>query len=277
MQLATEHGLPQQAARLFVKGSADVRVSCLMVTLASPARLPGMMRAIAAWRAQTHSDRELIVMFDPPGGAAQAEAVAAITALDDPAIRTLFADRRLSLGMLRNLAVERATGEVVCQWDDDDLYHPDRIAAQLAAATGAGKPATVLQDVMMYDPGRRSLRWTNWAATPAGGHPGTLLCRRDAMPRYPDAALGEDLVVLERLRDGGALHLQPGAPQLYIYVTHGANSTSADHRAMLAEDLAISSGLLRRRETMLRDALAPFDFGAAPVRVEGSNGAAFTL
>ena len=33
---------------------------------------------------------------------------------------------KLPLGLLRNIAVAQAKGNIVCQWDDDDLYHRDR-------------------------------------------------------------------------------------------------------------------------------------------------------
>jgi glycosyltransferase involved in cell wall biosynthesis len=32
-----------------------------------------------------------------------------------------------TLGSLRNLDIEMAQGEYVCQWDDDDWYHAGRI------------------------------------------------------------------------------------------------------------------------------------------------------
>jgi len=247
-----------------------------MVSLPVPGRFAGMMRAIAAWRAQTHGDRELVIVLHPHGDGRD-RAASAIAALGCDDIRVIMPDAPMSLGALRNLAVDSAAGDAICQWDDDDFHHPDRIAGQLAAATAAYRAATVLQDVMMYDQTRRTLRWTNWAATPAGGHPGTLFCRRDHMPRYPDLALGEDLAVLEQLRDRSSLNLQAGAPHLYVYVTHAANSTSPEHHAMLSDSLSISSGLLQRREAVLRAGLAPFDFGAGAIRVDGANGPAFTL
>jgi hypothetical protein len=46
---------------------------------------------------------------------------------------------------------------------------------------------------------------------------------------------------------------------------------------MLADQLGLSQGLLRRREAALRDGLSVFDFGPGPVTVEGRNGPAFTL
>lgn len=254
-----------------------MRVSCLMVTLPVPGRRAAMLRTIGDYARQTHAARELVVVIDGGHGGDPDTAAAAIVALGRTDVRIVRPAGTLSLGALRNIAVGAASGDVVCQWDDDDRHHPDRIAAQLAAMGAAS--ATLLADVMIHRIADCSLRWTNWAATPAGGHPATLLCRRRAMPPYPEAGpkatLGEDLAVATMLA-GSTAHVA-GAPQLYVYVDHGANSSPPAHHAMLARTLSISAGLLRRREAALRAGLAPFAFETGTIAVEGNNGAAFTL
>jgi hypothetical protein len=122
--------------------------------------------------------------------------------------------------------------------------------------------------------------WTNWARTEAGGHPATLLCRRDAVPTYPQdgptARCGEDLAAILTLKQRGALATLADAPCLYIYVAHGANTCSIAHHVMLIETLAISKGLLARRERRLREELRPLG-SLGPVVVAGVNGPAFSL
>lgn len=250
-----------------------MRVSCLMIT--RPERAAMMARAADAFARQSWPDRELVVVVDQGPPAARAEALAQLQALGRDDVRVIAPEGAASLGALRNLAVAEARGELVCGWDDDDLHHPDRIAGQVAALDAAGCEAAVLQEAMLYRAEARVLHWTNWAATPAGGLPGTLVCRREAMPAYPELTLGEDLAVLEALKRRGAVLAQGGAAHLYVYVTHGANSWPAAHHAMLAETLAISKGLLARREAGLRDGLAPY--GLTGVPVAGPNGVAFTL
>lgn len=258
-----------------------MRVSCLTVTLPVPGRLSMLRRALEAFLRQSHPDRELIVVVDRGADAdrrAVAEAVAGLARAD---IRLHLPAGALTLGALRNLSVACAAGDMLCQWDDDDLHHPDRIAAQLAALAVSGRDAAILQDVLLYRADARTLRWTNWTQTPVGGHPATLICHRRAAPRYPEtgaeAVRGEDLAALLPLAAAGALHRQAGAPHLYVYVSHGANTCDTTHHDHLATTLAISNGLLRRREASLRAGLAGFDFGADPVSVEGSGGHAFRL
>lgn len=193
-------------------------VSCLMVThdRAGLAR-----QAIACFRAQTWPRRELVILDDGPSD----ELARHVEGLADPTIRHL---RRphvpgATLGDLRNAAVEAAAGDFVCQWDDDDLSDPLRIAAQMAALAETGAPAAFLE------------RWTLWwphraraAISRRRIWEGSLLCEKAALPRYPAERRGEDTAVLTDLRRGQAVGLID-APRLYLYACHGRNSFDGGH------------------------------------------------
>jgi glycosyltransferase involved in cell wall biosynthesis len=261
--------------------ASDPLVSCLMVTLGSPGRTPLLRKAIAAYCAQTHAKRELVIVLDPGTAQARTTVAAEVDPLGRDDIRIIEADGPATLGALRNFARAAARGEVHCQWDDDDLHHPTRIEAQLAALAGSGAEGACLSEVMQYFPATRALYCTNWSATPHRCHPGTLMCRAEMALDYPEtgpkARMGEDSVLLDRLQARGGLHILAGQPHLYVYVTHGANTWDDGHHSMLARRLAISQGLLRRREAQLREGLAAFDFGPDEVTVQGPNGPAFSL
>jgi glycosyltransferase involved in cell wall biosynthesis len=196
-------------------------------------------------------------------------------------IRLHLSPSDLRLGALRNLAVATAVGDVICQWDDDDLYHPQRLERQFAVLKSGGHQAAYLQEVMQYFPDRQALYLTNWRATPAGGHPGTLMARRAAVPDYPEtgerADRGEDLDVALALKARGGVGTLGGEPHLHLYVSHGGNIWDGDHHAMLARELSVSVALLRRREPGLRDGLTPFALPADSIDVTGNNGIAFRL
>lgn len=256
-------------------------VSCLLVTLPIAERFAYLKRSIAAYCRQTHRDTELLIVTDPGSSAAKTAILAHVAALARHDIRIVESPTLFSLGALRNLSIDSAHGDFVCQWDDDDLHHPERVEWQCRALIESGKPAMLLEEVMQFFPGARSLHCTNWHATDAGGHTGTLMCARSAPIRYPEtgpeARRGEDLAVALQLRRMGALHTLPDAPHLYVYVSHGDNTYPDDHHRMLASKLSISKALLCRREASLRDGLRAFDFGAGEVAVEGYNGTAFTM
>ena len=51
---------------------------------------------------------------------------------------------RLTLGSLRNIALQAGTGKYVAQWDDDDWYSPERLAEQMRAIRETGKQGCLL-------------------------------------------------------------------------------------------------------------------------------------
>jgi glycosyltransferase involved in cell wall biosynthesis len=257
-------------------------ISCLMVTRPVAGRLERIGRSLLGYTEQTHGRRELVVVVD---GAAPAPAVRAVKAqiasLGREDIRILQPAGGLTLGALRNLSTSSARGDVLCQWDDDDLYHPERLERQLEALVQSGAEGVCLQEVMQFFPDERSLYCTNWRATPNRAHPGTLMRWRHAPVTYPEtgeaARLGEDSDVVMQLQRRGGYGVLAGAPHLHIYVSHGGNSWDQGHHRMLATSLGLSQGLLRRREAVLRDGLSAFDFGPGEVTLRGSNGPAFTI
>ncbi len=238
-----------------------------------------LVRSIDGFRRQTHADRELVLVLNGGDGAIAARIRDHVAALAGPAIRIVEPPGVLPLGALRNASLAHARGEIVCQWDDDDIYHPDRLARQLDALRDAD--AVFLCEVMQFYPHERTLYCTNWQATEAGAFPGSLMCRVSAGIRYPEsgdeARLGEDLVVARQLAETCRVEILGGAPHLYVYVSHGRNSWPDEHHRMLAGRLALSRGLLMRREAELRAGMAPLDLGPGEVAVHGYNGAAFSL
>lgn len=259
---------------------AGALISCLMVTLPVPRRLAYASAAIEAFRRQTYPRKELVLVVSGGTAAGRRALLDHVQSLGAPDIRAVEIEGDRTLGALRNASLAHARGEVVCQWDDDDLHHPERLRAQSDALLESGRDAVLLQDVMQHFPRDGKLYWTNWRATEAGGHPGTLMARSAAAIAYPTegqvARLGEDLSVALALRDAGRLGLLAGMPHLFVYVSHDHNSWDAGHHRTLAERLAISTGLLRRREARLRDGLRAFVFDG-PVQVAGAAGPAFVI
>ena len=256
-------------------------ISCLMVTRATETRLGYVKRSIADYCAQSHADRELVVVINRARRADIAALAAHVEALDRADIRLTMAPDDLTLGALRNRSVDIAAGDMICQWDDDDLYHPERLERQHAALTEGGCDAVYLQELLHYNPGRSALYLANWRGTAFGGHPGTLMARRSTGIRYPelgaDATKGEDSVAARALIARGGVGFLRGAPHLTLYVSHGENTWAGPHHDMLLEKLATSTALLIRREASLRAGLAPFGFPAGSIDVVGDNGIAFRI
>ncbi len=219
------------------------------------------------------------------GGRAADEAalLAFVASLGRDDIRVLRVPDSTTLGRKRNLSVAAARGDILCVWDDDDRHHPLRLERQLRALAESGLEAVFLEDVLMYFEQRRILYWTNWRATEIGGLTASMMFAKAAQLQYPEigpsASLGEDVVAAAPLLARNGCCGLGNAPYLYVYFVHGANTCQTDHFNMLSDRLAISQGLLRRREALVREGLREFDglFGPGSVQVQGSNGPAFTL
>lgn len=261
--------------------AGNIRVSCLMVVLPVPERLAMTRTSIAHFCRQTHANKDLVLVMDIGEECIRQELRDHVRSLGRDDIHVFAPSHRLTLGELRNFSREIATGDVFCQWDDDDLYHPRRLERQLAVLLGGGFEAVYLQEVMQYFPDQNALYWTNWRNTEAASHPGTLMVRRDVPVHYPTrgevANLGEDSAVARDLILRGCVGYLANEPHLYVYMSHGKNSWPNSHHHMLADKLSISQGLLRRREAQIREGLAAYDFSRNGASVLGSNGLAFTL
>ena len=256
-------------------------ISCLMVTMPVERRMQMLKASLAAYCAQTYPHRELVIVVDAeqPSDGDAIKAVVAALGRDD--IRVVLPNGKRTLGALRNLSWNSARGAVICQWDDDDLTHPQRLELQFEAMRASGKPACYLQEFVQFFPTVRRLYRVNFIISPDTVAVNTLMCRSSLAARYPEvgaqAQLGEDTALIQQIREQGGFHPLPGMAHLYVYVSHGSNTWDDGHHRMLADKMGVSVGLLKRGEAALRAGLAPFDFGPEEVIVTGRNGPAFTL
>lgn len=96
-------------------------VSCIMVTTAARAAM--QQEAIAFFHAQTYPDKELVIE-----------------------------DSDQLIGWKRNRAVQRAKGQIIAHWDDDDWSHPDRLRLQVEALLEADRAMVCgLSTMPFYD------------------------------------------------------------------------------------------------------------------------------
>jgi glycosyltransferase involved in cell wall biosynthesis len=215
----TENGQEGDVVPLGVAWPAEARplVSCLMVSRGKS--FPSQL-AVACFQHQTYENRELIIVVDD----SICDLIPYIASLKDDRIRLVeVPDGGRTLGELRNISIASARGEYVCQWDDDDLYAPERIQTQLAALLSARAAACVLR------------RWTLWwpnedrlAISGARLWEGSILALRRAMPPYPALRRGEDTKMMKSLLQRERV-LSLEAPNLYIYIHHGGNTLDEEH------------------------------------------------
>ena len=241
-------------------------ISCLMVT--QPGREPLIRKAIACFRRQTYEHRELIIVHD---ACSDTDAFGQFLQ-EEAAARIVRSEPGRTLGELRNLAIEHANGELVCQWDDDDQYHPDRLLRQWEAMCESQADACFLASQLHYFVRSRDLY-----ARDSGrrGIEGTVMHRRRLPVRYPAMGKEEDTVFMRNLASHGNTTVLSGAPWLYLRVYHGSNTwDEKHHRGMMRS--AWDVNLLRQWQNEITTHIDSYEI-ALPVTVRGRNGRAFSI
>jgi glycosyltransferase involved in cell wall biosynthesis len=105
------------------------QVSVVVPTMGRPV----LVLALRSVLDQRDVDLEVLVVDDGSGGRARP----LLERVGDPRVRMLGHDRRRGPAAARNTGVGEARGAWVAFLDDDDLWAPDKLARQLAAADAA--------------------------------------------------------------------------------------------------------------------------------------------
>lgn len=196
-------------------------ISCLCVTRG---RLSLLARAIECFRAQNYPHKELIVVYE----ADDIETFTFLKGISNDEIKphVIAVEPKRSLGELRNLSIEIASGEFICQWDDDDWYHPERLTKQLASALRQNKAASILPRWLIHQRDSDKVYCSNvrlWE--------GSLLCRKNILPAnyaYDKKRKGEDSKLIETLFINDQLAIED-FPELYVYCLSGENTWDHAH------------------------------------------------
>jgi glycosyltransferase involved in cell wall biosynthesis len=202
------------------------KISCVMVT-------NGKRSVDASYRCylnQTYPKKELIILTQGDPAVIKAPEAVIVPAPPD-----------ISLGDLRNASLELASGDIVCQWDDDDLSYSRRLETQYKALLSDSDAVASLYTEYLKLIGNR-VYWIDCErGTPCFVElikkesykkflAGTIMLYKSYFHQnqsllYPDQNNEEDLVVLKKLVDHAVGVRSPH----YIYVYHGSNTYSFEH------------------------------------------------
>src|SRR5262249_9719489 len=128
--------------------SNAVLVSCIMPTANRRLFLPS---AIQCFLRQDYPARELVVVDD---------GIDPVDDLmpEDARVHYTRVPGTQSVGAKRNLACDKACGEIVVHWDDDDWSSPQRLTYQVTALLHEGFDLCGLDRVVFFDP-REGKAW----------------------------------------------------------------------------------------------------------------------
>ncbi len=198
-------------------------------------RQPLLERAVASALAQDGVEIEVVVVDD---GSSDGTA-AWLDDVRDPRLVVLRRKRPGGVAAARNLGLERATGRWVAFLDDDDVWSPGKLHAQVAAASAAGA-GWALAGAVVVD---GKLRVRGAQRIVAADRFGELLLGHNVVPGGASGVLAST----ELVRRGGGFDAELRIPAdwdlwirlaldgppagidrpLVAYVLHGGNMTSA--------------------------------------------------
>jgi len=197
----------------------EPRVSCIMPTADRQKYIP---LAIENFLQQDYPNAELIIIDD--GTASVSHLLPA-----DSRIKHYYFEQKRSVGLKRNEACKRASGEIIMHWDDDDWHAADWITQQVHFLTSFGADITGIEHVNFYS----VITDTLWKGTSLNrNNPNyrgwlngaTLAYRKSFWEKYSfkDLQAGEDS---DFLKNSGAILYAHEYIDGFIAILHPRNTT----------------------------------------------------
>ena len=176
------------------------------------------------------------------------------------------------LGALRNISIEKATGDLLCQWDDDDFYHPDRLQIQSLPFESNNCAATTLASQFFWFCNREELYIRKGGKE---GIHGSIMFRNHLELQYDSLmAKGEDTKLIQTLLLKGAANIYciEDNPQLFVRTYHGLNTWEFEHHFKHTRQ-ALNVEWLIANENKIREWIAVLQI--PNVKVRDANSIAF--
>lgn len=239
-----------------------LKISCVTVT---KGRLELLQKSVQCYINQTYPNKELVVLSQAENNESIREWLMSLNRTD-----IIFAEAPSDtcLGEMRNTSIELAHGDIICQWDDDDLYHSDRVSYQYQTMMASSEfSGSCYTNFLKYFKEDQTMYWCDWL-----GESGfrKFLCGAIMFHKkyyhlyggyfYPEEGqqchVEEDLNVLQKLIAHGPIACALKGHH-YVYVYHGSNTYEIDHHKLTLDTsgnkiVMSQKELLRRREQLFK-------------------------
>ncbi len=193
------------------------KISCLTVTRD---RSWFLKRAVEGFLNQTWPSKELVVV--PDGRATNRSWVFEyVKSLRRKNIRAVMPKPGCSLGELRNYAVGAADGDVVCNWDDDNIYHPERLKTQYEGMREAEVSFSFIRDYFHLFEDTREIYIVRQDRARGAG---TFMHEHSPLVKYDSIDRNEETALLKNILENKQVHYLEDRPYVYVRVYHGANA-----------------------------------------------------
>jgi glycosyltransferase involved in cell wall biosynthesis len=231
-------------------------VSCLVVTKGRAKRIK---LAVECYLRQTYSKKQLLILSQGER-LANLQIASHLRSLGRDDIHFFEVPQILSLGELRNLSVELATGEIVCQWDDDDIYHPKRLDTQYnLLRSDSRNVACAYSQFLKHFERTREVYWCDWCGERLATNrflSGSVMFYKRIFGMFPlfypqsgyQSRVEEDWNAMSKIASIGQIANATSGHE-YVYVYHGDNVYDESHHNLTLE-LASGKRILSKQELL---------------------------
>lgn len=220
--------------------SSQPLVSCLCLT---EGRVHYLDRSIKCFQRQLYPNKEMVIVYNSNDQLT----VNYLASQINPNIKSfpLPYNSEFSLGEKRNFSIEKSTGSLLCQWDDDDWYHPERLSKQVEAILQSGKEACALTNIVFCDHINENSYFSYYRYWENSIMFKTQIFL-DTEIKYPSINREEDTYFVQELLLNNLI-FPLTYPPLYLYNIHGNNTWKQDHFENLFNKSQLLSELTHRK------------------------------
>jgi glycosyltransferase involved in cell wall biosynthesis len=230
----------------------ELKISCVCITKSG--RTSFLKKSIGYFQSQTYPNTELIIVSQ----ATQEENKQIEQFILDSKvkIKLYIVDEQMDIGTMRHTSVLLSQGEIVCQWDDDDVFGKNRLSNQyIKLLSDTNNVGSAYCSLLYYFKNDRKIFLSNWSKNETIDrkfHQGTIMFYKDAYDErvyYNPVQAGnsEDWAFAKKIVLEGNIGLinQFGD---FVYVYHGSNTMELGHHKT-----AIDWNLKGDEETLIQN------------------------
>ena len=209
----------------------ELKITCVCVTKSG--RTSFLKNSIEYFQNQTYPIKQLLIVSQATQG--ENRQIKQFIS-NSKEISLHIVDEKMDLGTMRHTSVSLAKGDIICQWDDDDIFGKNRLLNQHnKLISDSNNIASAYSSFLHYFKYDRKIYLTDWSqknkALDQKFHQGTIMFYRDAYcdrVSYSPAENCEDWDFAKKIVLEGNIGLinQFGD---FIYVHHGSNTMELSH------------------------------------------------
>jgi glycosyltransferase involved in cell wall biosynthesis len=213
------------------------KISCVMVTK----RLNDIktIRSIESFINQSYCNKELIIVSSHQS---KTDINKIYNIINDRIQFLLYKiPNEMPLGTARNISIKLSSGEYICQWDDDDISHKDRLLFQYNWNTKNNVDASLFSAqyhifenetpnkiYLENRPKRKNLLDCGW--------PGTIMAKKRVIEDiYPNIKINEDYEGLQKISNLKIINYENDLYH-FIYSYHGCNTWDLNHNMYMVNN-----------------------------------------